>query len=265
MYRDSYSAQSTSAIFSTLMGLTVMSLIVFGILRWTNLPTGDFLDWLVGIIGFWWLILVTTVPWNMHFKAKEVLYDIATYKDKSKNVRETDFKYARKIARIYLFIAIILHIVSAVVLYFLAVYEVSKVGYWGAVLALLLTGLRPTVRLIQYIHYRLSAISKAIKYPEDDVYALQRDIEQLRYDVQWVSDMLRTESPESWISLKEKQLQRLEDTAYELKKQNDQFKLQQEQMFGQFSHKTEQRIAQISEDGQFLSQVRELIRFIKNA
>ncbi|MCU0437619.1 MAG: hypothetical protein MUC49_06860 [Raineya sp.] len=265
MYREPYSTQNTSTIFSTLLGLTVLSLLVFGILRWTHLPTGDFLDWLVGIVGFWWLILITTVPWNMHFKAKEVLADIALYKDKSTSVRETDVNYAKKIARIYLIIAIVLHILSAVGLYFLAVYEISKVGYWGAILALLLTGLRPTVRLIQYIHYRLYAITKSIKYPEDDVYALQRDIEQMRYELQRVSDLLQTDNSESWISLKEKQLQRLEDVSYELKKQNDQFKLQQEQIFGQFSQKTEQRIAQISEDGQFLSQVRELIRFIKNA
>ena len=266
MYKYDYDTQkNSSALLGTLAGITLLSLLVFGVLRWTNLPTGDFLDWLVAVVGFWWLILITTVPWNMHFRAKEVLSDIAIYKDKSKGVRETDIRYAQKIARVYLFIAIILHIASAVGLYFLAEYEISKVGYWGAALALLLTGFRPAVRLLQYIHYRLYAISQAIKYPEDDVYHLKRKVEELSYDVRRVLDVLETSNSESWISLKEKQLQRLEEMAYELKKQNDQFKLQQEQLFGQLSQKTEQRIAQISEDGQFLSQVRDLIRFIKNA
>ncbi|MDX1903511.1 MAG: hypothetical protein SFU27_05075 [Thermonemataceae bacterium] len=265
MYKESYSSQNSLAIFSALVGLTVLSLVVFGVLRWTNLPTGDFLDWLVGIIGFWWLILVTTIPWNMHFRAKEVLADIANYKNKGQNIEEKDRNYARKIARTYLIVAILLHIISAIILYYLAVYEISKVGYWGAILALLLTGLRPTVRLLQYIHYRLYAISQSIKYPENDIFALQQDIEQIKYDLQQVNDMLQSENPESWISQKEKQLNRLEESNYELRKQNEQFKLQQEQIFGQFSQKTEQRIAQISEDGQFLSQVRELIRFIKNA
>jgi len=125
----------------------------------------------------------------MHFRAKEVLTDIETYKDKSEGVRATDIQYALKIARIYLLVALVLHIFSAVALYFLAEYEISKVGYWGATLALLLTGLRPAVRLLQYIHYRLYAISQAIKYAEDDVYHLKRKVEEHRFEIRKIMDI----------------------------------------------------------------------------
>ncbi len=255
--------QQDKNLFSALTGITFLTLIVLGILRWIEVPIGDFLDWVVGIAAFWWLTLITTVPWNMHFGAKEILADIK--RAKKVTISENDLRYARRIAKWYLFVALLLHVLSAVGLYFLAEYEISRVGYWGAAFALLLTGLRPSVRLLEYVQYRLTAISKEIRYPQDDVQSLRDTVYAQKADVQKLLGILDKDDAESWLVQKDRQLQRLEETVYELKKQNDSFRLQQEQLFQQLSQKTEQRIAQISEDGQFISQVRDLIRFIKNA
>ncbi|WP_027003630.1 hypothetical protein [Hugenholtzia roseola] len=253
-------------IFSSLLGFTILALCVFGVLRWLAIPTGDFLDWGIGIASFWWLLFITTIPWDTHFKAKEVLAEAQYYTEKTqKNIQAQDLSYAKRIAQVYLGIALVLHLLSGVALYLIAYYQISAVGYWGAGLAILLTRLRPSARLYAYVHYRLTMITKDMKFPKDDVYTLKTKLEELNYKVESLSQKLDAESPDSWLTIKEKQLKHLEEAHYSLKKEIENFKISQETALTRHEQKQEQRISQISEDAQLLSQVRELVRFIKNA
>ncbi len=111
---------SSSDISSPLIGITFFTLIIFGVLKWLQIPAGDFVDWAIGIGCFWWLMLITTVPWNMHFKAKEILSDIKESQKTKISVENIDVNYVQKIAKTYLFVAILLHILSAIGLYILA-------------------------------------------------------------------------------------------------------------------------------------------------
>lgn len=256
---------SGTQIFSTLLVVTLLLLLVFAGLRWIALPVGDFLDWVIGIAGFWWLTLITTVPWNMHFKAREVLADIQNYKEKNEAISAADVSYARKIARNYLIVAIALHLLSALGLYLLSYYKITPLGYWGAAFALLLTGLRPAVRLVEYIHYRLNAISMDIRYPKQDVHKLIDDVNILKNEVATLNETLQNDNPNSWLSQKNAQMERMEKTIYAMEKQIYNYRMEQEKSFEQMRSQMEQKIAQLSEDAKFLSQVRDLIRFIKNA
>lgn len=252
-------------IFPSLVGFTFFSLIVMAVLRWLDIPAGDLLDWVVGIGGFWVLIFVTTVPWNTHFRAKEVLSDAANAETKKRPINEKDLRYVKRIARLYLVIALGLHLLSAAGLYLLAVYNISRVGYWGAVLALLLTGLRPSARLYAYIHYRLTSISQEIHFPKDDVYKLQAEVKVLEEQLKVLHTLLHPDEEGSWTQQKEKELQQLEKQMYALKESTENFQLQQNTKLKEIQTQNEKQIAQISEDAQFLAQVRELIRFIKKA
>ena len=50
-------------------------ILAFAVLSWLKVPVGSFGDWLGGLLAFFWLAVVVTVPWNIYFKAKAVLSD----------------------------------------------------------------------------------------------------------------------------------------------------------------------------------------------
>ena len=64
---------STFAGFGASTG--ILLLLIFAILQWLDIPAGSFIDWVIAIATFEWLLLIVTVPWNIHFEAKEVLAD----------------------------------------------------------------------------------------------------------------------------------------------------------------------------------------------
>lgn len=45
---------------------------------WLQLPISPSLDAVIGVITLLWLYFVVTVPWNMVFQAKQVLFDAQT-------------------------------------------------------------------------------------------------------------------------------------------------------------------------------------------
>ena len=60
---------------SSTISIVVVTLLAFSVLQWFHIPAGNFLDWVIGGASFWWLLVIVTVPWNVHFKAKETLFD----------------------------------------------------------------------------------------------------------------------------------------------------------------------------------------------
>ena len=159
-------------IFQFLLGLAMLVLIAYGIFYFFDLQPGNINDWLVGILSFLWLLTITTVPWNAHFKAKEVLDDAEISKRKDILVIDSSLAYVKKIANRSLFLAIFLHLASAGVLYYIASMGVSKIGYYAAALAIALTFLRPTVRFYEYLRRRLENIKQEFRYPREDLQSL---------------------------------------------------------------------------------------------
>ncbi len=256
---------SSSDLSASLVGITFFVLIIFGILKWLQIPTGDFMDWAIGVGIFWWLLLITTVPWNMHFKAKEILSDVEESKKTGINVENIDVDYAKKISKTYLFTAIFLHILSAIGLYILAKTGVSVVGYIGAAFALALTALRPSVRMYDYISYRLSNMSQRIKYPREDINKVLMDLAEMKYKVDEISDKLDLEKSDSWASRKENENQELKESMRQIRQQFETLNVQTHSQHQALVKQTETKIASLSEDAQFLNQARQLVRFIKEA
>lgn len=231
------------------------------------MPKGTLVDWITGIAAAWWLFIIVTLPWNMHFSAKELLDEVHISEEKQLKVDPNHIEYVKKIARRYLWIAIALHIITAVILYILAYLQISPIGYWGAALALLLMGLRPAVRLQAYIMQRLYLIRSEISYPREDAYQLRMSLAELKELVNSQSLTLEVfekdyndneEKNQSYLAeLKDdiKRLSKALETA-ESKNQTEHEKL---------TRASEQALAKLSEDTQFLTQIRELIRFVKSA
>ncbi len=177
----------------------LLVLILFGVYAMFGIPIGTFMDWLVGIIALMWLFLIVTVPWNAHFRAREILDEAEISKRKNILVIESSLLFAKKIAQRSLWIAIGLHVVSAIGLYILAASNVSPVGYVGSILAVLLALFRPSVRIYEYIQTRLASIREEFRYPRQDINELLNDIQDIKNSIVNIDSILtEDEERQSW-------------------------------------------------------------------
>lgn len=246
-------------------GLGVLVLLTFGVLQWLHVPAGSFLDWVIAVAIFEWLLVIVTVPWNIHFEAKAVLDEAAVSAQKEIKVDQKQIKYAKVIAQRSLIVAITLHLLSAVGLYLLAATGISVLGYISSGAALLLTALRPAVRTYEYLAARLAMIRQELTYPREDVWELRSKFNTLEETVKRLEEQLDPEEPYSWVATNQrfqeetrKELARLTTSLEELRASN-------ESQHERLSREAQQAIAQLTTDGQFLDHVREIIRFFKTA
>jgi hypothetical protein len=256
---------SSKDVFPTLIFITFLVLITFGVLQWMQIPKGTLIDWIIGIAAFWWLLIIVTLPWNMHFQAKEVLDDVKISQEKNLKVNVTDIDYVKKIANRYLVIALALHIISAITLYILAYLEISPIGYWGAGLALLLMGLRPAIRMQAYIIQKLYSIKQEVYYPREDAYELRNLANELKMRLENVEYQLDGSNKDSFSTLTSKDIELLKEGLKKLRTQTESLDVKNQAEHERLSRKSEDALAKLGEDAQFLGQVRDLIRFIKTA
>jgi hypothetical protein len=243
--------------------LLLLFLAGFGITQWLRLPFGNLIDWVIGASIFIWLLVIVTVPWNVYFKSKSVLNQAAISRERGINIDERQIPYIRSLRTRSLIIALALHLISAIALYFIAANGVGTVGYIGAIAALLLTILRPTISAYEYISQQLSNILQEINYPREDVMELRQRFVKIEESIRLLNEQLEIENPYSWVAKYEqfasetrKDLSQLGASIEGLRATND---LDHDRL----SRESKQAIAQLSTDGQFLDHVREIIRFFK--
>ncbi|MEH2353390.1 hypothetical protein [Nostoc sp.] len=250
---------------SSIAGIVVVVLAAFGLLQWLHIPAGNFLDWVIGGASFWWLLVIVTVPWNVHFQAKEVLAEAAQSIEKGIPVDEKQVKYVTLLAQRSLWVAIALHLFSAVGLYTLAVTGISTVGYISSGAALLLTILRPAIRAYEYLYARLAMIRQEWKYPREDIFELRDRFSILEQKIQSLEDQLNPEQP---YSLSATQQRFAEETRRDLARiaaNLEELRATNQTEHERLGREARNAIAQLSTDGQFLDHVREIIRFFKTA
>lgn len=246
-------------------GLGLLTLLTFALLQWLHISAGHFLDWVIGVASFWWLLVIVTVPWNVHFEARGVLAEAEASAQKEIPVEGKKINYVKTIAKWSLVAAIALHLLSAAGLYTLAATGISAVGYVSSGAALLLTALRPAVRVYEYLSARLAMIRQEFQYPRQDIVELRDRFAALETTVTRLEEQLDPEEPYSWAATyhrhweeTRKELARLSASLEELRATN-------ENQHERLSREAQQAIAQLTTDSQFLDHVREIIRFFKTA
>ncbi|GAB4399938.1 MAG: hypothetical protein OHK0053_20990 [Microscillaceae bacterium] len=252
-----------SGIFSFASSLVMLALLTFGILRWIGMEAGSFLDWLIGIGTFAWLMTVVIVPWNIHFEARSVLNEAKISQEKQIEFDQSRLPFVRQLAVGALWLALGLHLVSALGLYALAWAKVSVVGYYGAGAALLLTFLRPSVRAYEYISARLYAIRQEIQYPYDNVATLKYDLEQAKTTLNNLEFLLSESEENSWRFQVNKTTQKTRQDLQNLSLQIQSWKEENQREHERLSKETHHAVAQLTEDGKFIDNLVEIIRFIK--
>ncbi|MEG4115124.1 MULTISPECIES: hypothetical protein [unclassified Microcoleus] len=253
----------TFAGFGAVTGIFL--LLVFAILQWLHVPAGSFIDWVIAIAIFEWLLLIVTVPWNIHFEAKEVLAQAAESTKKNIAVDREQVKYVTVLVSRSLFAAIALHLFSAIALYALAATGISAIGYLSSGAALLLTVLRPAIRGYQYLAQRLTTIRSQFLYPREDIVELRSRFAGLESTVRDLTNQLSSDNPNSWVAVqnREQEAIRRELTTVSASLQSLQATNQAEHT--KLRRDAESAIAQLTDDGQFLNHVREIIRFFKES
>lgn len=243
----------------------IFLLLIYTILQWLHVPAGNFIDWVIAIAIFEWLLLIVTVPWNIHFEAKEVLAQAAESTEKGIAVDEKQVKYVNLLASRSFLTAIALHLGSAIGLYALSAAGISAVGYLSSGAALLLTILRPAIRGYQYLAQRLTTIRSQFLYPREDIVELRSRFAELESTVRYGETQFNSEDPNSWVALQEQQQRatRIELTNLAASLENLRSTNQAEHT--KLARDAESAIAQLTSDGQFLNHVREIIRFFKES
>lgn len=265
------SSRDVSGFLAFSFVLALLLLLVFGILQWLHIPSGSFLDWLIGIASFWWLLVIVTIPWNIHFAAKGVLIEGAESRKKGITVDAQQMHYVERVAKRALWSAIALHTLSALVLYGLAATGISTIGYIGAIATLLMTGLRPAISLCQYLIDRLQSIHRVINYPREDILELRQRFETLESQVRQVEYHLNlnlvdgVDHPDSWATNQQRTLAALRQDLTGVGAGLEDLRRTNQAEHDQLSREARNAIAQLSTDGQFLEHVREIIRFFKAA
>lgn len=248
-----------------LISLIGLTLLTFAGLQWLHLPVGNLADWLIGSACFLWLVLIVTVPWNIHFQAKSVLAEAEQSTDRNIPVEPQKLRYVQRLAQRSLGVAIALHLLSAIGLYTLSATGITPIGYISAGAALLLTALRPAIAAYGYFMTRLSIIQGAITYPREDVVTLRGQVTELEITTKHLQDQLDQEQPHSWAATQQVQWDELRRDLARLATGLEELKATNLAEHHQLSREAQQAIAQLSADSQFLDNVREIIRFFKTA
>ncbi|MFT5617322.1 MAG: hypothetical protein ACI85I_000538 [Arenicella sp.] len=251
-------------VFNFFISVVVLALIAFGLLSFFELPTGELIDWIVGFTSFLWLIVIVTVPWNAHFKAREVLDDAEISKRKDILVVDETLNFAKKIAKRSLIVAISLHIASAVALYLIAYFNISEVGVFAALAALLLTFLRPSVRFYEYLNQKLGNIKQEFRYPREDLYETLNKVEDLKFRLENIeNDLSMEEDVDSWKKQVNADLTLLHKEGEKQELKLDDLKNETNLEFTKVRTEQAEKFAKVTEDSKVLDAVREIGNFVK--
>jgi hypothetical protein len=238
---------------------------VYAGLEWLRIPTGAVLDWVVGGLTLWWLLVITTVPWDLYFEAKDVLAETAVSRERGIYVDPNHARYVERVANRALAAAVNLHFATGLGLYLVATFGVSRVGYVGSAVALLLTGLRPASRAYDYLVARLAAIRREVVHPREDVVELRGRFAELESRVASLAKDLDADEDGSFAARAERASADLRRDLERAASDVERLRVENRREHERIAREAERAVAQVSADGEVLEHVREIVRFFKTA
>ena len=162
---------------SALALLILAYLAVLGVALWTGVPPQTLLTWGAGGAAMLWLILLLTLPWNLHFRAREVLAEMRRSREAGIRVTDEQIAFTEKVKRWTLITSLGIHALSAGVALAIATWADAPLGYPFAGFYLLSCVVRPATASIQQMRRRLEAMAEDTRYPRDDVLKLRAQVE----------------------------------------------------------------------------------------
>nr|ABV27402.1 hypothetical protein YS_M60-F11.108 [Chloracidobacterium thermophilum] len=164
-------------------------LLVFAVTAWLSgwqlpaLTPRLALDIGMGVVCLVWLLLILTVPWDIHFKARAVQFELERSRDAGLTVSDERLTYVKRTQRTTLWVALGLHVFSAIVVGGLTHFTHGSVGYWFAGFYLVTMVFRPFGAAYEYLHRKLSDIGEEARFPRDDTLKLKSDLAEVRAEL----------------------------------------------------------------------------------
>jgi hypothetical protein len=187
--------------FLVLVG-AVIALLVAWLSRVVSVPLTTLLTAGAVVIALSWLVVLTTVPWNLYFAARRTAQEIDVSRERGIAVRPAYDQEAARISRQMLRFALAGHLGTAVAAAAIALLSGKAVGYYIAGIALLSTAFRPAAAYFGHLRERIKVLTRESIYPRDDVATLldkadtmEQAVDELRLQLRASNeDLRRTES-----------------------------------------------------------------------
>jgi hypothetical protein len=249
--------------FSWLLGLVAVAALGWLLWRLVDMAHVPTLDWIIGLVMFLWLLVIVTVPWNVHFQARELIAEARASRKRGIAVEDANIEYAERWMQRSLLIAIGLHVITAFGMAWLSLAGITALGNWGAAAAAGLTFARPIMRGYEYVRRRLAGIRQVILNPREDVVELRGRVDTL---VQRIDDVERQLDTNREDSIAARHTQALERHGQEL--ESLRIALQEHKEANTIAHdrlsrEAQNAMAQVMGDAAILNHVREIVRFFK--
>lgn len=176
---------------SALAFLILAYLAALGVALWTGVPAQTLLTWGAGGAALLWLVLLVTLPWNLHLRAREVLAEMKRSRAAGIAVTDEQLAFVERLKRWTLITSLGVHVLSAAVAVIIARWADEPLGYPFAGFYLLSCVVRPAIAAVQHQRRRLETISSDTRFPREDVLKLRAQVEAHEIAVEQHKELLR--------------------------------------------------------------------------
>jgi hypothetical protein len=253
------------------------SLLVVWLSRVVSVPLTTLLTAGAVVLALSWLVVLTTVPWNLYFAARRTAQEIAVSRERGIAVRPGHDQEAARISRQMLRFALGAHLGTALAAAAIAWLSGNKAGYYIAGFSLLLTAFRPAVAYFGHLRERITVLTRESSYPRDDVATLLRradmmeeSADELRLQLRSTNtDLRRSESELTDRIAHARQvladdLSRLQDTQAADRAAARSRAEDLERQIGQMVRRIEATLDGISDHQELLAGLRALVRMVRS-
>ena len=163
-----------------LLAGAVVALLIAWLGRIVSVPPTTLLTAGAVIIALSWLVVLTTVPWNLYFAARRTAQDMDVSRERGIAVRLEYDQEARRISRQMVRFALAAHLGTALAAAAIALLSGNKAGYYIAGISLLSTAFRPAAAYFGHLRERIKVLAREGTHPRDDVATLQHRLDMMQ-------------------------------------------------------------------------------------
>jgi hypothetical protein len=165
-----------------------LAAVVAAVGAFAKVPGRTLLDVGLGAVSLYWLLIITTVPWNLYFRARQVRHEIGVSRQRGIKVRDGHEADVRRLERRLLWLAVGGHVVSAAVVSAVTYFSGHLLGYYFAAFYLLSCAIRPAAAYLGFVRARIASLLKETKFPREDVVELTARLKTLTAKVEALRD-----------------------------------------------------------------------------
>ena len=149
-----------------------------------KIPGRTLLNVGLGAVSLYWLLIITTVPWNLYFRARRVRHEIGISRERGIAVPAAREDEVRRWERRLLGLALGGHAVTAMVVAGVTYASGHVLGYYFAAFYLLSCAIRPVAAYLGYVRARIASLLRETTHPRDDVAELSTRLATLTAEVE---------------------------------------------------------------------------------